>query len=71
MHNLTQSRAQIDHWIKDFSFGDFEDKVWHSRGEFSLFFQRNLDFKHSLDVELSLKEEEMKIQGISCLNNLI
>ena len=63
MHNLTWSRAQIDpivHWIIGFSFRDYEDKIWHSRGNFSLFFWRNLEFKYSLDVKMSLEEEEIK-----------
>ena len=63
MHNLTQSHARIDpidHWIKGFSFHDFEDIIWHSIGDFSLFFWRNVNFKHSLDAEMSLEEEEIK-----------
>ena len=46
--------------IKGFLFCDFVDKIWHSRGDFSLFFRRNLDFKHSLNVEIDLEEDEIK-----------
>ena len=62
-HNLNRSRARIDpidRWIKGFLFCNFEDEIRHSRGNFSLFFLRNLYFKHSLDAEMSLEEEEMK-----------
>ena len=34
--------------------------IQSSRGEISLFFRQNLDFKHSLEAELSLEEEEIK-----------
>ena len=40
-HNLTQIRAlidSIDHRNRGFSFYDFEDKIRHSRDDFSLFF---------------------------------
>ena len=50
----------IDGRIKGFSFRNFEDKIWHSRDDFSLFFQRNIDFKHSLDTEIDLEEDEIK-----------
>ena len=63
MHNLTWSHSRIDpidHWVKSFSFRNFEDIIWHSRGDFSLVFQQNLDFKHFLDAEMSLEEEEIK-----------
>ena len=62
-HNLTGNRARndpIDHRIKGFSFHDFDDKIHHSRGDFSLFFQQNLDFKHSLEAKIDLEEEEIK-----------
>ena len=62
-HNLTRSHARIDPidiWIKGFSLCEFEDEIQHSRGDFSLFFQQNLDFKHSLDTKMSLKEKEIK-----------
>ena len=62
-HNLTQSRAQIDPidcQIKGFSFRDFEAKIWHLIGNFSSFFRQNLDFRHSLDMEMSLEDEAIK-----------
>ena len=62
-HNRTQSRARIDpidRWINEFLFHNFEDKIRHSRGNFSLFFQQNIDFKHSLDAKIDLEEEEIK-----------
>ena len=60
VHNLFWSFALIDlidRQIKGFSFRKFEDKIQYSRGNFSLFFWLNLDFKHSLDAEMSLEEE--------------
>ena len=62
-YNLTWSHARkdpIDYQIKGFSFHDFENKIWHSRGDFSLFFRWNFNFKHSLDVEINLDEEEIE-----------
>ena len=59
---LTQISAPIDLIdcrIRGFSFRNFKDKILQSRGDFSLFFQLNLDLKHSLDAEMSLKEEEI------------
>ena len=38
----------------------FQEKKRHSRGEISLLFHRNLDFNHSMDLEISLEEEEIK-----------
>ena len=61
--NITLNRAQngsIDHWIKGSSFHNFEDEFQHSRGDFSLFSKQNLTFKHSLDAEIDLDEEESK-----------
>ena len=61
-HNLTQSHARndpIDHRIEGFLFCNFEYKIKHSRGDFYLIFQQNLDFKHSLDAEIDLEEEEI------------
>ena len=61
--NLTWSRAQsdlIDRRMKGFSFHNFENKIQHSRGDFSLFFRQNLDFKDSVDMEMSLEEQEIK-----------
>ena len=75
MSNLTQSRAQIgptDHRIKGIILCDFKDKIQHSRDDLSLFFWRNHDFRHPLDAEMSLDEEETQdIQGLRCLNSLI
>ena len=62
-HNLTQSYARndsIDHRIKGFLFHDFKNKVQHLRVDFFLFSPQNLDFKHSLNAEMSLEEEESK-----------
>ena len=56
--------AQIDpiaHQIKDFSFRKFEDDCRHSRSDFSLLSPQNLTFKHSLDAELDIEDEESKI----------
>ena len=53
---LTQDGSQIDPipcQIKGFSLGN--DR-WCSRVDFSLFSQRNLTFKHSLDVESDSEE---------------
>ena len=58
---ITRDSAQndlIDRWIKGFSFHDFEDDHQHSRSNFFLFSPRNLTFKHSLDVEIDLEDEE-------------
>ena len=60
---LTQDSARIDpiaHRIKGFSFRKFEDDRQHSRSDFPLFSQRNLTFKHSLDMEEYLEDEEGK-----------
>ena len=62
-HNLTRSHTRINpinRQIKGFSFRKFKDKIRHLRGNFSLFFRQNLDFKYSLDMEMSLEEEEIK-----------
>ena len=63
MHYLTRSRARIDpidRQIKVFSFRNLEDEIYHSRGNLSLFFQQNHDFKPSLETEMSLEEEKIK-----------
>ena len=52
--------APNDRRIKGSSFHDFKDEFWYSRSDFSLFSQRNLTFKHSLDMEINLEEEESK-----------
>ena len=36
-------------------------KIWNSRGEFFVLASQNLDYKHSLDVEMNVEEEENKI----------
>ena len=62
MHNLTRNHAPIDSIdgrIKGFSFRDYEEKIRQLIGDFSLFFQQNLDFKDS-DVKMSLEVEEIK-----------
>ena len=61
--NLTRSRArndQITRQIKGFSFCDFKNKAQHSREDLFLFSPQNLDFKHSLDMKMSLEEVENK-----------
>ena len=63
IHNLTRDsdlNDPIDYLIKGFSFYNFKDDSWHSRGKFSLFFPRNLPFNHSVDTEMSLEEEEVR-----------
>ena len=45
---------------KAFHFVFSKMKIQNSRGEISLFFRQNLDFKHFMDAEMSLKEEEIK-----------
>ena len=60
-HNLTRDSNRndpINHRIQGFSFSDLENDRRHSRVELSLFFRRNLTFNHSVDAEMSLKEEE-------------
>ena len=62
-HNLTQSHVgndPISHRIQGFSFPDFENEVRHSRCDFFQFFPPNIDFKPSLDAEMSLEEKEFK-----------
>ena len=61
--NLTRSRARndpINRWILGFSFRDFKNEVRHLRCDFFRFSQPILDFKCSLDAEMSLEEEEFK-----------
>ena len=63
-HNLTWSRiqnGQINHPIKAFHSTFWKTKIHSSSDKFFLFPQRNLYFKHSLDMEMSLKEEKNKI----------
>ena len=63
IHNLTQICVRndpINHWIQGFSLRDFENEVRRSRCDFFLFSQSILDFKHSLDVKMSLDEVEIK-----------
>ena len=59
--NLTRRYAwndPIDRQIKGFWLCNFENEVQSSRGDFFRFFLQNLDFKHSLDMKMSLEEEE-------------
>ena len=35
--------------------------IWISKGEIYTFFPKNLDLKYSLDAEMSLEEEEIKM----------
>ena len=61
--NLTQSCARndpINCRIQGFSFRNFENAVRRSRCDFFLLLQPILDFKHSLDAEMSLEELETK-----------
>ena len=48
----------IDRWIKGSSFP--EDEFRQVRSDLSLFSSQNLTFKHSLDAEIDLEEEESK-----------
>ena len=60
---LTQSRAQndpINCQIQGLSFRDFKNKVLRSRCDFFLFSQPIIDFKHSLDTEMSLEDENSR-----------
>ena len=43
----------------------FHSEILNSSGEFSLFFQKNLDFKHSPDTKMRkiLEEEETKMNN--------
>ena len=61
--NLTQSRARndpINRQIQCFSFRDFKNEAWRSRYDFFQFSWPILDFKHSLDMKMSLEDEEFK-----------
>ena len=56
----TQDSTQIDpiaFRIKGFLFRKFEDDRQYSRSDFSMFSQRNLTFKHSLDAKIDLEDE--------------
>ena len=60
---LNQDNTQndpIDRRIIGFSFWNFEDNRQHSRSDFSLFSPRNLTFKHSLEAEIELEDEDNK-----------
>ena len=61
--NLTQICTRndpINRRIQGFSFCDFDNEVRRSRDDFFQFSLPNLDFKPSLDTEMSLEEEEIK-----------
>ena len=45
---------------KVFCSAFFKTNIQSSRDEISLFLRRNLDFKHSIDVEMSLEEERTR-----------
>ena len=60
---LIWDSAQIDPtdgWIKSFSFHEFEDDRRHSRRNFSLFSQQNLNFKYSSNAQMSLEVKGSK-----------
>ena len=57
---FTLELIQLISRSRAFDFVILKTKIRHSRGDFSLLFQRNFDFKHSSDVEMSLEEEEIK-----------
>ena len=46
---------------KAFDYAFSKINIQSSSDEFSLFFRQNFDFKHSMDTEMSLEEEETKI----------
>ena len=55
---LTQDNAWVDPIscrINGYSFCEFEDNPWHSRIDFSLFSQRNITFKYSVDTKIDLE----------------
>ena len=60
---LTQDNSRIDQIsrrIKGFSFQEFEDDLWHSRIDFSMFSHRNLTFKHSINAEIDIEAKGIK-----------
>ena len=63
IHNLTQEHNQngpIYCQMKDFYFALEKIDLWSLGNESRLFLQQNLDFKHFVDVELSLEEDQNK-----------
>ena len=61
--NLSRIRAQndpINRRIHGFSSRTFENEVRQWRCDFFQFYQPILDFKYSLDAEMSLEDEEFK-----------
>ena len=50
----------IDSQIKDFCLTFLKMDIWNSSSDFSLFFRPNLNFKDSLDAEMSIDEVETK-----------
>ena len=63
-NNLTQNDAwndPINHQIKDFYSIFRKTKIQSSSNKFFLLSRWNLDFKHSVNVKMSLEEEENKI----------
>ena len=62
--NVAQNRAQNDpiHCrIKAFHSAFWKTKIQSSSSKFFMFSQWNLDFKYSLDAEMTLEEEENEI----------
>ena len=62
-HNLTRDSERndpINRQIQGFSFRDFKDNCWCSRGKFSLFDRQNLTFHHSVVTEICLEVNESK-----------
>ena len=58
--NPTQNRARndpINHRIKAFHSTFEKTKIWSSISKFFFIPWQNLDFKHSLDTEMSVEEE--------------
>ena len=77
--NVTQKPAQndpINFLIKAFHSMFRKTESWSSSGEF-LFLVQILDFKHSLDAKLGLKEDQNKrfkdyvVQKVRLIKNLI
>ena len=71
MRNLIQNHTQnhlINFWIKAFHY--VFKKNQSLSDEFFLLSRQNLDFKHSLDTKLSLKDNQKKIFKDYIVQNL-